>query len=96
MCELDPDIDIDFEIFSFCQLIRRSGYLADSHESKKHTTLQGKVLEESVINFDKMCNQNKSEFLEFCTTHKLQERKKFHIPRRQRQFLFHRKKKPKS
>lgn len=71
MCELDPDysytydIDINFEIFNFCQLIRRSGYLADSHESTKHTTLQGKVLEESVINFDKMCNQNKSEFLEF-------------------------------
>lgn len=86
MCELDPDylytydIDIDFEIFSFRQMIRRSGYLADSHESKKHTTLQGKVLEESVINFDEMCYQNKSEFLEFCTTHKLQERKKFLIP----------------
>lgn len=82
MCDLDPDYsytyDIDFEIFSFRQLIRRSDYLADSHESKKHTTLQGKVLEESVINFDEMCYQNK--FLEFCTTHKLQERKKFLIP----------------
>lgn len=84
MCELDPDYsytyDIDFEIFSFRQLIRRSDYLADSHELKKHTTLQGKVLEESVINFDEMRYQNKSEFLEFCTTHKLQERKKFLIP----------------
>lgn len=84
MCDLDPDYsytyDIDFEIFSFRQLIRRSDYLADSHESKKHTTLQGKVLEESVINFDEMRYQNKSEFLEFCTTHKLQERKKFLIP----------------
>lgn len=80
MCELDPDYsytyDIDFEIFSFRQLIRRSCYLAGAHMAKKHTTLQGKVLEESVIHFDEMCNQNKSEFLEFCVTHKLQERKK--------------------
>lgn len=81
MCELDPDYsytyDIDFESFSFRQLIRRSYYLADAHMAKKHTTFQGKALEESVIHFDEMCNQNKYEFLEFCVTHKLQERKEF-------------------
>lgn len=81
MCELDPDYsytyDIDFESFSFRQLIRRSYYLGDAHMAKKHTTFQGKALEESVIHFDEMCNQNKYEFLEFCVTHKLQERKEF-------------------
>lgn len=59
---------LDFQMFSFRQLIRRSCY-----KSKKHTTSQGKVLEESVIHFDEMYSQNKSEL---CLTHKLQEQKK--------------------
>lgn len=65
VCKVEPDLlymyDIDFEIFSFRQLSRRSCYSADPHDSKKHTALQGKVLEESVIHFDEMYNQNKSE-----------------------------------
>ncbi|XP_062603684.1 uncharacterized protein LOC134265484 [Saccostrea cucullata] len=81
MCELDPDYaymyDIEFEVFSFRQHIRRSGYLDDPFESKKHCTLQGKVLDESFIHFDRMCFDNKTEFLDFCVVHKLQERKKF-------------------
>jgi hypothetical protein len=44
---------------------------------KKHTTLQGKILEDSFLNFDRVCSQNRCEFLEFCVSHKLQERRKF-------------------
>lgn len=52
---------------------RREFWAKETHNH----TLPGKVLEESVIHFDEMSNLNKSEFLEFCVTHKLLKRKKF-------------------
>ena len=79
MCEIDADYafmyNIDYEVFAFRQHIRNTGYLTDPHSAKDHTTLSGKRLDFCVIWWK--VNDNRSEFLDFCVTHKLQERKKF-------------------
>lgn len=81
MCEIDADYafayNIDFEIFAFRQHIRKTGYLLDPTVPKEHRCLSGKLLDDSLINFDAKCLENRTEFLDFCCNHRLQERKKF-------------------
>ena len=78
MCEIDADYafmyNIDYEVFAFRQHIRNTGYLTDPHSAKDHTTLSGKRLHDSFVLFDEKCNDNRSEFLDFCVTHKLQRK----------------------